>query len=101
MDRLTDTQDAVLDDELLHRRDQPLELPGFLQGFLVGRASRDELEQTADGLGVDGAEAVDGAGGVEKDDRTELLPKAGIDSEVGRVDLWVKRHLYVMRYVSM
>lgn len=54
-----------------------------------------ELHEADDGLGVEGGEAVDDAGGAEEDDGAELLAEAAVDAELCVVDLGVGGYLDV------
>lgn len=100
-DGLLDPQDASADNVLLDGGHLPLQPPDLLLGGLVDGPLRGEGEEARDRLGVDGGEAVDDAAGVEGDDGAELLAEAGVDAELGVVDLGVERDLKMVRDVAM
>lgn len=62
---------------------------------------RGELHEANNGLGVEGGEAVDDAGGAEEDDGAELLAEAGVDAELVMVDLGIGGDLDVVGDVAV
>lgn len=89
LNRLLDAHNTVLANVLFSRTHDILQLLDPLEILIGHRARFGELHEGAHGLGADGCEAVDYAGGVEEDDGAELLAEARVDAELGVVDLRV------------
>ena len=78
-----------------------LQPPRLLDGLARRGHLLSELHEADDGLGVEGGEAVDDAGGAKENDRAELLAEAAVDAELGVVDLGVGGDLDVVGDVAV